>query len=560
MYLAIHVLNENDNALNIRDKMKIAAEDFGVLNPRSYIRSATWNIWHILGENIGRAKCVIVEFELEEDRIPLLQERLISVTGDPGLLISTASGKDKLFAPQYEQPVTAEYILGERHITKENGKEYFLRYASGKIFELMHLKIISQEGCLIFSEVFDDPDRPFDAFISCHEVNEDGSPSLAHELATDIEHALIAMGYKVYRPQSALRNCPEPFNNYIQAFNTSKTFIFVGSEPSHFNDGNVWDDLQRLLWLDDYGHPSEAIFAGIDMNPDELREEYGDADLMDGRSHDFLEKLLMKVRVNQANDTRDRDEMLRTAVPPYYEKGQLVNDLRRGPDPNEIVYRMEYITRIVDDLIPRLQQRGSYLRYDYSINTIYHETPNPGWENVQIKRLVQQADELLLKLLNVQGEKAANIKRIEKLEEQKRIVEEYIAELRRIDEAKREIYEAEEGIRSCSGFLQGGKRRKLEENLTRSKETLRRAELRLKEYANKNGGILPKPDDLRDEIQMLATDIAESFYAMEDYKQAGRYYRECKNAGCNPKFNIHEDEGVFAHEASLKLKNDPLLK
>ncbi len=508
MYRVIHVFKKTDR--HVMEDMEEAITSYGGRIIDSDATAATWAISHELKEDIGRSRCCVIEFDLDPNYIPELRENLVQITRDDSLKITDTSKVEPLFDPIYSWPIDRDYIDMEKTIDFGNGLSAVMRTAKPSIMKKVCPRIVSPEaGLLFFSEEYDDDfDRPFDAFICCPEIDENGKTTMASELANDIGLTLLALGYKVYRPIGALKNCGEIYKNYTWAMNSSRTIIFVGSDPSHYAKGNVLADVERFVWLRNHGHSIKDFFTYVDMKVEDIPNDLSELEMFNGREEGFLEKIVKKVRVAQITNTRSAEELLQSAVPPYFKDGWFVNALKKVQqiDDEDFMEKHQEFVDAVDDLIKRAKREGDYFLLERGKNSFDKYVTVFCGTKEQRERVEREIGEMLVQQLAVTGEYVENKKRRQRYRELSVFLRKYNSIDHMRYEACKQIVEVKKNLKQCTGFLQGGKRKKLERDLQELEERRQRDEKKLEDMRKAYGDDF-NHYDLSLELKLLEYDI-----------------------------------------------------
>lgn len=161
-----------------------------------------------------------------------------------------------------------------------------------------------QKGILLVSQ----REAPYDIFICCKEIDEDGNRTRESVLADEFYYELTRNGFKVFWAritlQDKLGTAYEPY--IFAALHSARVMIVMGTKPDHFQTVWVKNEWGRYLALIKNGERKVLIPAYRDMDPYDLPEEFSHLQALDMSRIGFIQDLLYGIRKIYRDDEIQR--------------------------------------------------------------------------------------------------------------------------------------------------------------------------------------------------------------------------------------------------------------
>lgn len=183
-----------------------------------------------------------------------------------------------------------------------------LRYADvvqARIYE-QEARVIDtiQRGILLVSQ----REEPYDIFICCKEMDENGNRTRDSVLADELYYQLIRNNFRVFFARITLQNKPgTAYEPYIfAALHSARVMVVVGTTPENMQAVWVKNEWSRYLSLIKRGEKKVLIPAYRDMDPYDLPKEFSHLQALDMSRLGFVQDLIYGVNRIFGNNAQDR--------------------------------------------------------------------------------------------------------------------------------------------------------------------------------------------------------------------------------------------------------------
>ena len=138
----------------------------------------------------------------------------------------------------------------------------------------------------------------FDVFICYKETDSNGNRTLDSVIAQDVYGVLKKEGFKVfYAPITLEDKLGSEYEPYIlDALNSAKVMIVIGTKPEYFNAVWVKNEWSRYLALIKQGQKKILIPAYKVMNPYDLPDEFDDLTALDMSRIGFIQDMIRGIK------------------------------------------------------------------------------------------------------------------------------------------------------------------------------------------------------------------------------------------------------------------------
>ena len=513
-----------------------------------YDRPSTWRIRQIPGIEEDETVTVAL-FDIPDEQFDTLMERLEEVFFDahPPYIVADLSRYDP----------TKEYGLEEEDIgsvfQKEavTGEMTTIRLGSEYLSSRMDLKYLHVPEHPYLSELYpDSEDRPYDVFISCKEFDERGEETPDSVYAGETAYALRMMGYKVFHPRTDLEKTTEYFETYLDAMNRSRIILVIASDPAFYAEGLIAGDRYRAQDLFDEDRGTRIIYAGVDINREDLPEELEGAKIYDCCAPDYLYEISSSIRATQvlypytASELSDMVMTIGLGDDHWYVRKLKHAQLSGSDFGGNLVEMMQENEADTDKMLWQLKHKDDLILYEATVNTMDELMKGLVFPGVEKEKILQSANQFLAEKLHLQAD-ARMLHRVDCLKELMEYYKNYLFLTARREELQVKIKSAKKGVESSSFLERRRYQKELEGYMAEAEEVRQRID-RVKEDCPGHDF-----DAMCMKIQFLSVDIAEYYYSKGDYRTAELNYVKSSVTG-------YENRALYM-ETLYALVKDPVL-
>ena len=208
------------------------------------------------------------------------------------------------FGIEYVQdPATLEYLPTCHRLSNDSFLEdpdYKAALDNCKGLALFHYQVEGSRIAAIQRDILpiSHSEKPFDIFLCCKELDENGHRSEDSVLAQDIYYRLTDCGLRVFFARMTLKEVPgEKYEPYIfSALNSARVMLVIATKREHLTAPWVKNEWGRYLKLAQHAPQKRIIPCYKGMSPGEMPEQLASLQSYDMEPISFLQDLLYGIK------------------------------------------------------------------------------------------------------------------------------------------------------------------------------------------------------------------------------------------------------------------------